>query len=219
MLMVLAFAPDGRAATPSPAVGAATEPAVQAQHATPMEVVRRSNEEVLEAFGDAERLDSDGEDRVYSIMNEYTDFEALSGAALDDVCDAAEQPRCADLKETFSELLRVSSIKKMGRYRADRFEYAGEHVDGTNATVSTTAHYGERVLPLEYELARDDTGRWRVINYTLNRVNTVRVYRKQFLRLFNQESLEEVIARLQVKINEHRQGTAASPCQGAACGS
>jgi ABC-type transporter MlaC component len=186
-------------------------PRVVAQQGTPLDAVRSSNQEVVAAFEDGDVLTGEGEERVREIMNRYTDFAALSGAAIDEPCAAFDPEECAALKATFSELLRVSSIRKLGRYRADAFDYQSEEVDAETAVVRTVAHYGDRALPLDYELRRGAAGDWMVVNYTLNHVDTVRVYRKQFVRLLGVETVVEVVARLDRKIDELRRGAQVSP--------
>ena len=99
----------------------------------------------------------------------------------------------------FTRLLRVSSIKKLGRARAGRFEYDGEKVTGETAVVKSIAFFNEEQVPLNYLMAhRGDT--WVIVNYVVDDVDTVRNYRKQFTQLLAKKTFEQVMDQLEKKI-------------------
>jgi ABC-type transporter MlaC component len=170
-----------------------------ARAATPLEVVRGSNDAVLAIFKRSAVVDAAVEKELFAVIDAVTDYEALAAGAIDAFCPKIEPAQCASFKATFTRLLRVSSIKKLGRYRADRFEYAGEQVTGDAAVVRTVAYYKQEKIPLDYQLARRGGG-WVIVNYVVDEVDTVRNYRKQFTQLLAKESVAQVIARLERKI-------------------
>ena len=96
----------------------------------------------------------------------------------------------------------VSSIKKLGRYRAERFEYLGEELKDDKATVKTLAYYKDEVVRLDYLLERVD-GKWLVFNYIVDDVDTIHNYRKQFTRLFARNDFKGIIERLERKTAEY----------------
>jgi ABC-type transporter MlaC component len=170
-----------------------------ARAATPLEVVRTSNEAVQAIFKRHPVVDAAVEKELFSVIDGVTDYPALASAAIDSFCPRMTPAQCATFKETFTRLLRISSIKKLGRYRADRFEYAGEEVAGTTAVVRTFAFYKEEKLPLDYHMARRESA-WVIVNYVIDEVDTVRNYRKQFTQLLGKETVDQVIERLNRKI-------------------
>jgi len=170
-----------------------------ARAATPLEVVKTSNEAVQAIFKRHPVVDAAVEKELFAVIDRVTDYPALAAAAIDSFCPKMTTAQCATFKETFTRLLRISSIRKLGRYRADRFEYAGEEVAGTTAVVRTIAFYKEEKVPLDYQLARRESA-WVIVNYVIDEIDTVRNYRKQFTQLLGKETVEQVIERLNRKI-------------------
>jgi phospholipid transport system substrate-binding protein len=170
-----------------------------AQAATPLEVVRTSNEAVQAIFKKHPVVDAAVEKELFAVIDGVTDYPALAAAATDSFCPKMSPAQCSTFKATFTRLLRVSSIKKLGRYRADHFEYAGEEVSGSTALVRTFAFFKEEKVPLDYQLARRDPS-WVIVNYVVDEIDTVRNYRKQFTQLLAKETVDQVIERLDRKI-------------------
>jgi ABC-type transporter MlaC component len=171
----------------------------------PIEVIRDSNEAITAVLQEYDPLTAEGEAKVYAIMDEVTDFRRMSGAAIDGVCEI-EAERCDEWKTVFSDLLRIRSIKGLGRYRADRFDYLGEEINGEQAVVNTLAYFEDEEYTLDYELELID-GRWFIVNYIVDDVDTVRSYRRRFERLLQEESVADVIQRLRDRIVEFQQET------------
>lgn len=169
---------------------------------TPLSVVRESNAAVLAIFDKHPVVDAAVEQELFAVIDGVTDYAALAAAAIDTFCEQLSAAQCVTFKETFTRLLRISSIKKLGRYRADRFEYLGEHVAGATATVRTLAYYKEEKIPLDYQLSRRGGG-WVIVNYVVDQIDTVRNYRKQFVQLLAKESFDQLIARLNRKIVQY----------------
>jgi len=164
----------------------------------PLEVVRTSNDAVLAIFKKHPQVDAAVEKELFTVIDAVTDYEALAAAAIDSFCPKLSAAQCATFKETFTRLLRVSSIRKLGRYRADRFEYGGEEVAGTAATVRTVAIFKEERVPLDYRMARGAKG-WVIVNYVVDEIDTVFNYRKQFTQLLARGTFDQLIARLNSK--------------------
>ena len=165
----------------------------------PMAVVRESNEAVLEVYRSTEKADAEAEARILAIVDDVTNYEALAEAATERSCNHLETGECETFREVFIELLRISAVKKLGRYRADRFDYLAEEVTEEGAVVETAAFFGEDEVSLVYHLRQSENG-WRIVNYVVDDIDTIRNYRKQFKRLFEQEDLEAVLKRLRDRI-------------------
>lgn len=167
--------------------------------ATPLEVVKTSNEAVLAIFRKNPVVDAAVEKELFKVIDGVTDYAALSGAAVDPFCAKLTAAQCATFKDTFTRLLRISSIRKLGRYRADRFEYGGEELTGEEALVRTFAIYKDDKFQLDYHMARRG-GDWVIVNYVVDGIDTIRNYRKQFTQMLAKETFDLVIARLERKI-------------------
>jgi ABC-type transporter MlaC component len=173
--------------------------AADATAATPLEVVRGTNEAVLAIYKKHAAVTPEVEQEVFAAIDPITDYEALAAGAIDSLCPKLTAAQCARFKETFTRLLRVSSVKKLGRARAGRFEYEGERVKGDTAVVRSFAYFNEEKVPLEYQMARRGDS-WVVVNYVVDDVDTVRNYRKQFTKLLADKPFEKVIEQLEKKI-------------------
>ncbi len=173
---------------------------------TPMEIVRDSNEAITAILDEYDPLGSDGEELVYEVMDGVTDFQATSAAAINEVCVDREIPadKCGEWKKVFGDLLRIRSIKGVGRYRADRFDYLNEEIDGERAVVNTLAYYEDEEITIDYEL-ESGTDTWRIVNWVIDDIDTVRSYHRRFKRLLDRESVDDVIKRLRDRIEEFRE--------------
>ena len=182
------------------AVGQAAE-----NFTTPMETIRASNEEISAILAEHDPLDAEGEARVYQVMNDVTDFATMSTGAIDKICVEREltNEKCGEWKTVFGDLLRIRSIKGVGRYRADRFDYLNEEIDGEQAVVNTLAYFEGDDIALDYELLlRED--RWRIVNYVVDDVDTARSWNRSFTRLLKTETVDDVIERLRNRIEEYQ---------------
>ena len=177
-----------------------------AVNTTPMEVVRDSNEAITAILGEYDPLGPEGEELVYEVMDGVTDFSQMSASAIDEVCSEYEIPadKCGEWKTVFGDLLRIRSIKGVGRYRADRFDYLNEEIDGERAVVNTLAYYEDEEVTLDYELETHE-GSWVIVNYVVDDVDTVRSYRRRFDRLLDDQTVDDVIKRLRDRIEEFRE--------------
>ena len=167
-----------------------------------LEVIRTSNDQVQLILEKKEIIDRETEEKLLVIINEVTDFSSISFRVIERFCENLTPAQCENFDRIFQRLLRVSSIKKMGRYRAERFVYLGEEIIGDRAIVKTLAYYEDDEVHLNYLLERVD-GQWLVHNYVVDDVNTIRNYKKQFIRLFARNTYDAIIRRLEKKIEEY----------------
>jgi ABC-type transporter MlaC component len=167
--------------------------------ATPLETVKKTNDAALAIFQKHPTVDAAVEQELFAVIDAVTDYQALSASAIDSFCAKLTAAQCTAFKATFTRLLRISSIKKLGRYRADGFDYGGEEITGERAWVRTVARYKEDRIPLDYQLVRRGAN-WMIVNYVVDEIDTVFNYRKQFTQLLAKETVEQVIARLERKI-------------------
>jgi ABC-type transporter MlaC component len=170
-----------------------------ASAATPLEVVKSTNEQVLAIYGKHRVVDGAVEKEIFAVIDAVTDYQALANGAIDPLCPKLSAAQCTTFKEVFTRLLRISSVKKMGRARAGRFEYAGEDITGERAVVRSYAFFNDEKIPLDYLMARrGDT--WIIVNYVVDEVDTVKNYRKQFMKYLEKKTFEQVMELLEKKI-------------------
>jgi|GEM_PF-1158848 len=172
----------------------------------PREVVRRSNQNVRDILKAQKTVDAQTEAKLLEIINRVTDFETISQRVIQRFCKKLTQPQCETFDRVFQRLLRVSSLKKMGRYRADRFDYLSEEMKEKTAIVKTIAYYKEEKAQLDYYLEFKDE-KWMIVNYVVDDIDTIRNYKKQFMRLFAKKTFDQVMERLRKKIADYEKET------------
>jgi ABC-type transporter MlaC component len=174
-----------------------------AQTSGPLDVIRKSNQDVTAIHTANPTITPAVEVKMMELIDTVSSFATLSGRVIDNFRERLTPAQQAEFDKVFQELLRVSSIKKMGRYRADRFDYLSQQVTGTRAVVKTVAYYKEHKVALDYHLEVQG-GKWVIVNYVSDNVDTIRNYQRQFVRLFRSQAFAQVMDRLRKRIEEYR---------------
>ncbi len=168
---------------------------------SPLNVIKQSNRKVLRITKGKDKLNDAQQKKMMQIIDEITAFSEMAKNVTKWFKHTPTQT--ALFHKTFKELLRVSSLKKAGRYRADRFSYQSVQVTGRKAIVKTIAYYNRDKVYIDYELTLI-MGAWKITNYVIDDISTLRNYRKQFQRLFKVKSFQAVISRLESRINYYK---------------
>lgn len=163
---------------------------------SPLETIQQSNKTILELYGSKETVDTALSEQVYSVMEEVTDFQAIANSALKRVCPSTSNSTCPSIRKEFIQLLKLSATAKLGRYRANKFDYSGQTQTDDSTIVKTIAHFGEDLVSLDYVLQKK-RNRWKIVNYIVDDIDTVRNYQKQFKRILKKGSLNTLLTRLQ----------------------
>jgi phospholipid transport system substrate-binding protein len=170
---------------------------------TPLDIIKDSNQKILDIYASHLEITGTEEKEIFEVMDSVTDFNVISQRTIERFCRKMSEEECGEFDRVFQELLRVSSIKKVGRYRAESFDYLGEEIDGNRALVRTIAHYEDDTYELDYHLEMIGNS-WKIVNYTADGVDTIRNYRKQFQKILRKESISQLLTRLENKIQEFR---------------
>ena len=78
---------------------------------------------------------------------------------------------------------------------------------GKQVLVKTIAYYKDEAVQLDYLLEKRG-GTWRIVNYLVDGVDTIRNYQRQFKRILEKDSLAGLLSRLQKKKRAVPAGTA-----------
>jgi len=170
---------------------------------TPMEIIRTSNTRILNIYQKSPAVNEKILEEIFSVMEEVTDFSIMADRAVEKVCKQSSDELCARLKNEFIKLLKLTATRKLGRYRADRFEYLGEEITAKQAVVKTIAHFKEDSVQLDYVLEKKG-GKWAVVNYIADEVDTIQNYQRQFSRIIKKNSVEFLINRLKKKNEQYQ---------------
>ena len=170
---------------------------------SPIETVKASNESILDLYRSSPETDEHVFKEIFSIMDKVTDYEAMANAAMQSICPQRNEVQCKKIRQEFIESLKLTATTNLGRYRADRFEYIGEEFTAKQSLVKTVAYYKDESIQLNYILEQRD-GEWRIVNYVVNDVDTIRNYQRQFKRIVDKETRAGLLRRLHNKNEQYR---------------
>ena len=178
---------------------------VAAAAANPMGVVRWSNTKALSLQRNRQgKLDPATEKALMKVINSVTSFSTMSKNVMQWLPSSLTASEKSRFDSVFIKLLRVSSVKKAGRYRAKGFRYLGMFYRGGAAVVKTQALYKSDTVALNYTLRRIG-GAWKIVDYEIDGIGTVDNYRKMFRILFRRKNMNSVISLLKRKIRRYEQ--------------
>lgn len=171
---------------------------------SPLMVIKSSNTRVQSILKGVDKVDPTTEKKIYRILDNVTSWSYISRNATRLSCAKLNSGQCRKFNTTFQRLLKVSSIKKAGRYRAEGFEYLGQNIYGRRAIVRTIAIYKKDRVTLNYHL-NFVGGRWLITNYVVDDVDTIRNYKKQFRLMFARKTYNQVIKILNKRIKRYEE--------------
>ena len=188
------------------AMAGAPRPAAAQQG--PAEVVRSRNAQVqriLQAHpGDTVR--GPDRERLKDVINGLIDFNELSRRALGRNWDTRTDAQKAEFVSVFRELVRSSSVKKLGVHRADSVVYRPAQVNGTQATVTTVAWKDRKSAEIVYQMHQVG-GEWKAWDVIVDGSSTMRTYRDSFTKEINSSGYDAMFARLKDRLaQEQREG-------------
>ena len=136
------------------------------------------------------------------IADEIFDFTEISQRSLGRHWQARTLAERAEFVMLFGDLLERTYISKIESYSGERVVYAGETLDGDQATVRTriVTKQGTEV-PVDYRMFERD-GRWRVFDVNIEGVSLVANYRAQFNAIVVRSSYQELVTKLRAKQDE-----------------
>jgi len=167
----------------------------------PIFIIKESNDKILDLYSGETEITKDIREKAGDIIKSVTSFKALSEQSIAPFLDKLSDTQKKEFEKVFSRLLLLSSLKKLGRYRADRFEYLREEIRGENAIVLTHAFYGADYAVLKYVLKYIDS-EFKIVNYIVDDIDTVQNYQMQFQRILSNESFDQLVKSLQDRVNE-----------------
>lgn len=172
----------------------------------PGDVIRVRNEAVkatLDAAGDP--VSDQTKEDLKGVINGLVDFRELSRRALRRHWNSRTPEEQDDFVKVFRELVRNSSVQKLGIYRVDSITYLPAETDGDESRVVTVVHKNGKQVEIVYEMHRVD-GEWRAYDIVIDGSSTLRTYRDTFQREIRSSSYGAMYARLVEKLEKERSG-------------
>ena len=172
---------------------------------SPVDAVRSRNQLVQTVLARTQGDSVMGADRerLKDVINGLMDFEELSRRALARNWDARTDAEKAEFVDVFRELVRNSSVKKLGVHRADSITYRPAQVNGNEATVTTVAHKDKRAAEIVYLMHRVG-GEWKAWDVVVDGSSTMRTYRDSFTREIRATSFQTMLSKLKDRLEQER---------------
>ena len=174
----------------------------------PADMVRSRNQQVqriLQAHpGDT--VKGPDRERLKDVINGLIDFDELSRRALGRNWDARTPAQRTEFVGVFRELVRASSVRKLGVHRADSISYRPAQVNGAQATVTTIAWKDRKSAEIVYQMHQVG-GEWKAWDVIVDGSSTMRTYRDSFTKEINSSGYDAMFSRLKDRLaQEQREG-------------
>jgi phospholipid transport system substrate-binding protein len=86
-------------------------------------------------------------------------------------------------------------MRRVNVYRVEGVDYRSEAIEGDHGRVDTIVRAREATTELNWEFVRTPKG-WRVSDYSIDGVSTVRNYRRQFAKLLETKGWNGLVERI-----------------------
>ena len=172
----------------------------------PTEQLRGATDRVLKLLQDpALKQPARTEERrkqIRAVANEIFDWQETGKRALARHWQGRTPQQREEFSQLFADLIERSYVGKLELYSGERIVYAGEAVDGDQATVRTKlVTKSNTEIPIDYRMQKEGD-RWRVYDVTIEGVSLVGNYRSQFNRIILQSNFDELMKKLKTKQEE-----------------
>ncbi len=179
---------------------------VPAEAGVPTDQLKSATDRVLKILQDPQLKEPAKTDerrkQIRVVANEIFDWRETGKRALARGAQACTAQQREEFSPLFADLIERSYVGKLELYSGERIVYAGESVEGDQATVRTKlVTKSNTEVPIDYRMLKDGD-RWRVYDVTIEGVSLVANYRSQFSRIIQQSNCGELMKKLKMKQDE-----------------
>jgi len=126
------------------------------------------------------------------------DWAEMAHRVLGQHWDARSEAERAEFAELFRGLIERAYLAKFERYGGEKIAYAGESVEGEQATVRTRVLTRQGEVAIDYRLsARGD--RWLIYDVVVDGISLTANYRAQFNEVLTKFSYQELVKRIRAR--------------------
>ena len=172
----------------------------------PTDQLRSATDRVLKVVQDPELKQSGKEQerrkQIRAIADQIFDWEETGKRALARHWQGRNPAEQKEFSALFADLIERSYIGKIEQYSGERIVYAGESVEGEQATVRTKLITKSGTeIPIDYRMLKEGD-RWRAYDVVIEGVSLVSNYRTQFNKIIQQSGYKELINKMKAKQEE-----------------
>ena len=167
----------------------------------PTDQLKQRVDEVIKVVDDPAMMGKTAERQaaVRKIAEDVFDYPDTAQRALGVHWNARSPQERQEFVQLFADLLDRAYVGKIDLYQGEKVRYAGETVNGDEATVKTriVTKRGSEV-PVDYRMHLKN-GRWLVYDVIIEGVSLVSNYRMQFNKVVQTESYQSLVQKLRAK--------------------
>jgi phospholipid transport system substrate-binding protein len=139
---------------------------------------------------------------IRAVANEIFDWQEIGKRALGRHWQGRSPKEREEFSALFADLIERSYVGKIESYSGERIVYAGETIEGDQATVRTKLFTKSNTeIPIDYRMQKEGD-RWRAYDVVIEGVSLVGNYRTQFNKIIQQSGFDELMKKLKTKQDE-----------------
>jgi phospholipid transport system substrate-binding protein len=148
---------------------------------------------------------------IRSVANEIFDFTETTRRSLGSHWQPRTPQERQEITRLFADLLERSYIGKIEMYSGEKIQYAGDTIEGDQATVRTRLVTKQGVeVPVDYRMHRVGD-RWLSYDVVIEGVSLVANYRAQFNKIIQTSGYASLVKKLAAKAQEGMQADREPP--------
>jgi phospholipid transport system substrate-binding protein len=172
----------------------------------PTDQLRGATDRVLKVLQDAGLKEPAKRDarrqQIRAVADEIFDWQETGKRALARHWQGRSPSERQEFSTLFADLIERSYVSKIEQYSGERVVYAGETVEGDQATVRTKLITKSNTeIPIDYRMQKE-RDRWRAYDVVIEGVSLVSNYRTQFNRIIQQSGYPELVNKMKAKQEE-----------------
>jgi phospholipid transport system substrate-binding protein len=172
----------------------------------PTDQLRGATDRVLKILQDGELKQPAKKEarrqQIRAVADEIFDWQETGKRALARHWQGRSPSERQEFSTLFADLIERSYISKIEQYSGERIVYAGETVEGDQATVRTKLITKSNTeIPIDYRMQKEGD-RWRAYDVVIENVSLVSNYRTQFNKIIQQSGYGELVKKLKAKEQE-----------------
>lgn len=138
-------------------------------------------------------------EKLKDIINGIIDYDAMARIALQETYNTITEAQRTEFVELFSTIIRNQSLNKLDIYRA-QVAYNDIKVDGSKATVVTTATLDNVRTPVSYQMEKRGSN-WVITDMAIDNVSTAESYRRSFQNVIRRRGFDALMETVRKRAN------------------
>ena len=149
--------------------------------------------------------------KIRQVVLQRFGFTEMSKRALGRYWNERNPEERTEFVRLFTDLLERAYIDRVDGYTGEQVVYLGESVDGDYSEVrSKIVTKRNQEIPITYRLQKASTN-WEIYDVIVEGVSLVNNYRTQFSKIIRTSSYQELVKKMQVKLEGEEAGELGAP--------